>query len=143
MQIEELIYYARDRIIVRHDRELEAVECRYLRAHDEFGVFIPGAVRAGLGHATSLGLSNWIVDVADQTDEMSEVDEQWEESEAFRQLFRDSTIRNIVLVVAHDSPDLDISGAQRWADDFAAALGPDFRAAATSTHDATAEIVAS
>lgn len=106
-------------------------------------MFIPGAVRAGLGHTTSLGLSNWIVDVADQTDEMSEVDEQWEESEAFRQLFRDSTIRNIVLVVAHDSPDLDISGAQRWADDFAAALGPDFRAAATSTHDATAEIVAS
>ena len=40
-------------------------------------------------------------------------------------------------------PPCDISGAQRWVDGFAAALGPDFRAAATSTHDATAEILGS
>lgn len=137
----ELVYLALDRVEVRHNPELEAVECRYLHAHDEFGVFIPGAVRAGLAYASAHGLRNWIVDVVDQDDEMSEVDEAWEESEAFRQLFRDSTIRNVVLVVAHDAPDLDLSGAQGWADGFATALGPGFRVTATSSDQATAQFL--
>lgn len=137
MHIMDIVYDVLGRIEVRHDRELDAIECRYLRADDEFGVFIPGAVRAGRAYASANGIRNWIGDVSDQVDEMSEVDEGWEESETFRQLFRDSTVRNIVLVVAHDSPDLDISGARRWADDFAAALGSGFRATATSRDQAT------
>jgi hypothetical protein len=134
-----LVYYVSRRIEVIHDSELAAINCRYVRVHDEAGVFVQGAVRAGLDYATKHNVINWIVDVADQVDAMSESDQVWENSPAFLQLFRDSAIRNILLVTAPSADQDNNAGARIWAADFAAELGADFRVGVASSVAETKE----
>ena len=126
MTSENLIFHAIDRITVTYEQDYKAVYTRYFRAYDEFGVFLPAAVRAGLDYATKRQVANWVVDVSQEKDSMSEKDAEWEASEEFRQLFRASSIRRILLRVGPPEQDSDLDGERAWAHDFAQELGDDF-----------------
>ncbi|MDH5797118.1 MAG: hypothetical protein OEZ19_01025 [Paracoccaceae bacterium] len=131
-----LVYYVSGRIEIFHDSELAALNCSYVRAYDEAGVYVQAAVRSGLAYATKHNVQNWIVDVSDQVDSMSAVDQKWENSEDFLQLFRDSSIRNILLVTAAPASGEGRNSAAVWAKEFETELGDDFRVGvATNRHE--------
>lgn len=74
---------------------------------------------------------------------MSEKDAQWEASEEFRQLFRDASVRRILLRVSPPANDKDLDGARAWAHGFAQELGDGFvGGVATSDEDVRAFCVA-
>lgn len=133
----DLIFFVKDRLSILHDRGHNAINRVYTRAYDEAGAFIKAAVCAGLDYASENNVTNWIVDVSGQVDDMSDVDQEWESSEAFFDLFRASSIRNILLVVSPPAPGKDLGGAKGWADGFAKSLGPAFKGSASSNDNDT------
>ncbi len=139
MDIEDIVYLARGRIIVTHERDWQAVHIRFMQTHDGFGVFLPAAVRAGLAYASDHEVPNWVVDVVDEVDSMSETDAEWENSEDFRDLFRSSTIRNILLVVPAPESGADLAGELAWVTGLAEQLGSDFTGAVVGGRDGIAE----
>lgn len=112
---EDTIYHFKDRITVQFDRELNATHCKYFKTYDEAGVYLQGAVRSGLEFATDHGVPNWIVDVSQEVDSMSEKDRDWEGSEEFYKLFQDSAVEKIVLVVAPPDVGGNLDGELEWA----------------------------
>lgn len=137
--VENLIYFALGRISVTHEPNYRAVYCTYTQTKDEFGVFLPSAVRAGLTYATENGIANWVVDVVDEVDSMSDKDREWENSDEFRCLFRESSIRNVLFVLPPPDADVDLGSEKEWAAGFAAELGKDFSGSAVDSREQIAQ----
>jgi len=136
-----LIFHAIGRITSHHDRTLNAIVTRFFDTNDEHGVVLPSAVRVGLEYATENGVKNWIVDVSEETSSMSEKDANWESSHEFRQIFRLSSVRNILLLVSPSKDGQSLDSERAWAEGFAGELGEGFRADVASSASEVSEII--
>jgi hypothetical protein len=100
-------------VVVFWREDLHAIHLKWHSEYDQ-GSGVQDAVRSALKYVNQNGVKNWLVDISDSDEALSEKDYDWVSGNEFRDLIRASTLRRFVMIPPGAGSAQDTSWIADW-----------------------------
>jgi hypothetical protein len=130
----KIIYQVPDFVEITYRDDLNAV---YLKWHNEFheGSGVKDAVLAAVDYVRTNHVRNWLADLSTSCQGLTPADQEWVESDEFRDTIVDSSLRRFVLIPPLPETGQDTSWLGDWEKNTLANFGEHVQAKLSSDLD--------
>ena len=110
---QQVVYSQTGLVDVLWRQDIGAIYVKWHTEYDE-GDGVQNAVRAAVDFVNEHKVKNWLVDISDSDEALSDKDYEWVSGDEFRDLIRQSTLRRFVMIPPGPDCKQDTSWISDW-----------------------------